>query len=221
MTCSLAFGTCFNEKHLGYSCTRKTTLSCLRRKWQECSPDREITPMSLSAALPEIRLYSQQQQQAFGAQLAGILPKHAVIFLEGDLGTGKTTLVRGILRGFGWPGTVKSPTYTILEPYELPQQKLYHFDLYRLADAEELEYLGLRELLGEGLLFFEWPERGEAALPRADITVIIQHHGAARVLKFDIRNPQLRQRIASVINKFPTSPLVPDRESLGKGETEV
>ena len=153
---------------------------------------------------PEIRLHSQQQQEAFGAKLARVLPKHAVIFLEGELGAGKTTLVRGILRGFGWAGTVKSPTYTILEPYELPQQNLYHLDLYRLADAEELEYLGLRELLGEGLLFFEWPERGEALLPPADITVNIQHEKSGRVLTFIIRDPQLQHQIAALIKNFPS-----------------
>jgi len=163
--------------------------------------------MSSSPTHPEIRLHSQQQQEAFGAQLAGVLPKHAVIFLEGELGAGKTTLVRGILRGFGWSGTVKSPTYTILEPYELPQQNLYHFDLYRLADAEELEYLGLRELLGEGLLFFEWPERGEALLPPADISVNIQHEKSGRVLKFIVRDPQLQHQIAVLIKNFPNSPL--------------
>ena len=151
---------------------------------------------------PKIKLHSQQQQEAFGALLAGVLPKHAVIFLEGELGAGKTTLVRGILRGFGWSGTVKSPTYTILEPYELPQQNLYHFDLYRLADAEELEYLGLRELLGEGLLFFEWPERGEVLLPAADIIVNIQHEKSARVLKFKIRDPHLQHQIAAIIQSF-------------------
>ena len=160
--------------------------------------------MNHPAILSEIKLYSQQQQETFGALLAGVLPKHAVIFLEGELGAGKTTLVRGILRGFGWAGTVKSPTYTILEPYELPQQNLYHFDLYRLADAEELEYLGLRELLGEGLLFFEWPERGEALLPPADITVNIQHEKSGRVLKFTIRDLQLQHQITALIKNFPS-----------------
>jgi tRNA threonylcarbamoyladenosine biosynthesis protein TsaE len=168
--------------------------------------------MSHPATHPEIKLHSQQQQEAFGALLAGLLPKHAVIFLEGELGTGKTTLVRGILRGFGWSGTVKSPTYTILEPYELPQQNLYHFDLYRLADAEELEYLGLRDLLGEGLLFFEWPERGEALLPAADITVNIQHEMSGRVLKFTILNSQLQYQIAALIKRFLNRPLSPRGE---------
>lgn len=162
--------------------------------------------------LPGIKLHSQQQQESFGAQLAGVLPQHAVIFLNGDLGAGKTTLVRGILRGFGWSGTVKSPTYTLLEPYELPQQKLYHFDLYRLADAEELEYLGLREFLGEGLLLFEWPERGAAMLPAADIKVNIQHEKAGRVLEFDVRDSQLRRQIISLINNFPNENFSTSRE---------
>ena len=160
--------------------------------------------MSSIPSSTEIKLHSQQQQEAFGVLLAGVLPKHAVIFLEGELGAGKTTLVRGILRGFGWSGTVKSPTYTILEPYELAQKNLYHFDLYRLADAEELEYLGLRELLGEGLLFFEWPERGEALLPPADIIVNIQHEQSGRVLKFTVRNPQLKHQITEQIKNFPS-----------------
>ncbi|MEN8214704.1 MAG: tRNA (adenosine(37)-N6)-threonylcarbamoyltransferase complex ATPase subunit type 1 TsaE [Pseudomonadota bacterium] len=168
--------------------------------------------MPHSSTDPEIRLHSQQQQEAFGAQLAAVLPKQAVIFLEGELGAGKTTLVRGILRGFGWQGTVKSPTYTILEPYELAQQKLYHFDLYRLADAEELEYLGLRELLGEGLLIFEWPERGEALLPQPDIIVNIRHDNLARVLKLKVNDPQLQHRIAAITKHFPKDPLSPGGE---------
>jgi tRNA threonylcarbamoyladenosine biosynthesis protein TsaE len=159
---------------------------------------------------PRIMLSSQQQQEAFGAALAAVLPEHAVIFLVGELGAGKTTLVRGILRGFGWTGTVKSPTYTLLEPYELQRRKLYHFDLYRLADAEELEYLGMRELVGAGVLLFEWPERGAGLLPPADITVNIEHRQAGRVLTFQVENPQLQQHVAAVITSFehglPASP---------------
>lgn len=160
--------------------------------------------------LPGITLSSQQQQEAFGAALAAVLPRQAVIFLVGELGAGKTTLVRGILRGFGWTGAVKSPTYTLLEPYELQQRNVYHFDLYRLADAEELEYLGMRELIGAGVLLFEWPERVEGALPAADITVNIEHLQAGRVLTFNVQNPQLQRRVAAVITSFehelPASP---------------
>lgn len=159
---------------------------------------------------PRITLRSQQQQEAFAAALAAVLPRHVVIFLVGELGAGKTTLVRGILRGFGWSGTVKSPTYTLLEPYELQQRNVYHFDLYRLADAEELEYLGIRELIDAGMLLFEWPDRGEGLLPAADITINIEHLQCGRVLTFTVENPQLQQRVAAVITSFehglPASP---------------
>lgn len=97
------------------------------------------------------------------------------IYLEGSLGAGKTTLARGWLAGMGHPGRVKSPTYTLLEPYALPAgPDLAHLDLYRLADPEELEFLGLRELAGSGQwLLIEWPEKGTGHLPPADAVVQI------------------------------------------------
>lgn len=113
---------------------------------------------------------------------ADILAKHASplrVYLEGDLGAGKTTLVRGALRALGHRGPVKSPTYTLIEPYEAGGQRLYHLDLYRLSDPGELEYLGLRELLAEpAWVFIEWPERGRPWLPPADLTVRIAVTGA-------------------------------------------
>ncbi len=134
----------------------------------------------------QIRLDSEQQQQDFGAQLGRLLPSVAeegfVIYLKGDLGAGKTTLVRGMLRGLGWQKAVKSPTYTIMEPYELDIISLYHFDLYRLADPEELDYLGLRDMVGHGVLVFEWPERGSSGLPPADLLIEITHCQQAREL---------------------------------------
>jgi tRNA threonylcarbamoyladenosine biosynthesis protein TsaE len=125
-----------------------------------------------------------------------------VVFLEGDLGAGKTTLVRGILRGLGWSGNVKSPTYTIVEPYELDGVNLYHFDLYRLADAEELEYLGLREMLGHGMLLFEWPERGEGFLPEPDCVIRIAHKQQGRALAIETDDPALQQRLEAAIDDF-------------------
>ena len=123
---------------------------------------------------------------ALAAELArrrGLAP--ALIHLEGDLGAGKTTFVRGYLRGLGHEGPVRSPTYTLIEPYTLPQGSLYHLDLYRLADSEELEYLGLRELLGsQALLFVEWPERGAGWLPPPDLRIEIRHHPQGRILTF-------------------------------------
>ena len=93
-------------------------------------------------------------------------PASLIVYLKGDLGAGKTTLVRGFLRGLGYKGTVKSPTYTLIEPYRIAGKSICHLDLYRLADAEELEYLGVRDLLQEEtVLLIEWPERGEGVLP--------------------------------------------------------
>ena len=124
----------------------------------------------------EIEVDSPEQQEQIGATLANICPASCVIYLEGDLGAGKTTLVRGFLRGLGYQGAVKSPTYTLMEPYEIDGHNYYHFDLYRLADPEELEYLGLRDLLsGDAVLLFEWPERGVGELPQGDLLIHIQH----------------------------------------------
>ena len=104
-----------------------------------------------------------------------------LIFLEGDLGAGKTTLVRGLLRGLGHRGPVRSPTYTLVESFELPAARIHHLDLYRLADAEELEYLGIRDLLdGDSLVLVEWPERGAGVLPEPDLSVRIAQHGSGR-----------------------------------------
>ena len=117
---------------------------------------------------------------ALGAQLA-TLPRPQVVYLYGDLGAGKTTLVRGVLRALGYGGAVRSPTYTLLERYELDELVIVHFDLYRLADPEELHALGLRELLEEAsMLFFEWPERGEGLLPPATLTLRFDLEGEGR-----------------------------------------
>ena len=130
-----------------------------------------------------IRLYGQAAQIAFGQRIAVHLRPPCTLYLQGDLGTGKTTLVRGILRGLGHIGPVRSPTYTLIEPYELGAMCLCHLDLYRLGDPEELEYLGLRDLLdGRSLLLVEWPERGRGVLSSPDLVVHIEHAGEARSL---------------------------------------
>lgn len=119
--------------------------------------------------------------EALGAQLAGCATGGLVVHLKGDLGAGKTTLVRGFLRGLGHGGSVRSPTYTLVEPYEFPDRRVYHLDLYRLGDPEELEWIGIRDLLdADSQALIEWPERGHGVLPPADLEVQIDYHESGR-----------------------------------------
>ncbi|TVQ94696.1 MAG: tRNA (adenosine(37)-N6)-threonylcarbamoyltransferase complex ATPase subunit type 1 TsaE [Chromatiaceae bacterium] len=123
-------------------------------------------------------------QHAWGGRLAAALAgRPGVIYLQGELGVGKTTLVRGLLHALGHRGPVRSPTYTLIEPYETLTPPVWHLDLYRLGDAGELEYLGLADLLdGRSLLLIEWPERGAGALPAADLRVQLDYAGNGRRL---------------------------------------
>lgn len=128
---------------------------------------------------------------ALGAALAQAVQAPCILFLKGDLGAGKTTLARGFLRGKGYVGPVRSPTYTLVEPYPLVHETVYHLDLYRLADAEELEYLGLRDMLQvQNILLIEWPERGEGWLPGVDLELQILHQQDGRNVVLKAKSPE-------------------------------
>lgn len=128
-----------------------------------------------------LHLVDEQATADFAATLARHLRGGFVIFLQGQLGSGKTTLVRGILRSLGHVGAVKSPTYTLVEPYEMSGFSVYHFDLYRLGDPEELELLGIRDYFNsDSVALIEWPQCGQGFLPAPDLELQLQVKGKAR-----------------------------------------
>ena len=134
------------------------------------------TPESLVIDLPE-----EAATLAMGAALGKGIAAGAVLYLRGELGAGKTTLCRGLLRALGHAGNVKSPTYTLVVPYQLEGRHVHHFDLYRLSDPEELEYLGIRDYVQTGaVLLIEWPERGCGHLPAADLEIELSLHDGGR-----------------------------------------
>lgn len=131
------------------------------------------------------RFSSEAETLAFGQVLAERFQRGGVVYLHGDLGVGKTTLVRGILRAFGYQGRVKSPSYGLIESYEFDDLSVHHLDLYRLGDGEEITYLGLEDLFnGPTLLLIEWAEKGQGYLPPATHRIQIQDaEPEARILE--------------------------------------
>lgn len=126
-------------------------------------------------------LHSTEATEQFGAALWTLLPEKGLVFLRGDLGAGKTTLVRGFLRAAGFTGAVKSPTFTLVEEYTIGERKIFHFDLYRLSDPEELEWIGIRDYFDQNsLCFIEWAERGEGFLPDPDMIISLTVEGLGR-----------------------------------------
>lgn len=117
---------------------------------------------------------SEQQTEQIGHNLSQHLNPGLQIHLNGDLGAGKSVIVRGIIKGFGYDGGVQSPTFTLVEPYSFEQFTIYHFDFYRLEDAQELEMIGFREYLNAtDVCIIEWPQRAQSLLPVADVVIDI------------------------------------------------
>lgn len=143
-------------------------------------------------------LADETQLLEFGHSLAQVLQQQlannpsaaCVIYLNGELGAGKTTLTRSIVRAFGHQGNVKSPTYTLVEEYHLPPYALYHFDLYRLSDPEELEFMGIRDYFRpQTVCLLEWASRGEGMIPTADLIIQIDYAESGRHIQLQPQTP--------------------------------
>lgn len=141
-----------------------------------------------------IDLENEVATEAFAARIAQLISQQAnahgksaqTLYLKGDLGAGKTTFSRGFIQSLGHTGAVKSPTYTLVEPYELGAWRIFHFDLYRLSDPEELEYMGIRDYFdSDTLCLVEWPERGFGILPTADLVITLRPAASGRTAEIE------------------------------------
>jgi tRNA threonylcarbamoyladenosine biosynthesis protein TsaE len=157
-----------------------------------------------------------------GRALAPVLTPGMVVTLAGDLGAGKTTLVRGVLRAMDIEGAIKSPTYTLVEPYAVSSLYLYHFDFYRLKDPEEWEAAGFREYFGKhAICLVEWPERARGLLPHADLELVLTISDPGRMLSATALTAQAEPcidaltRSTSGASPPPGSPLSAGASSAG------
>jgi len=127
-------------------------------------------------------VHDEAEMLELGSVLASVIPPVlTVIFLQGPLGAGKTTLVRGVLRSLGHTGKVKSPTYTLVEPYTIANRSVFHFDFYRVEHPQELEHIGVGDyFVAPALCLVEWPDKAAAVIPPADIICYLEFHSAGR-----------------------------------------
>lgn len=166
-------------------------------------------------------LADDTQTERLGRALAASCPPRAVVHLQGDLGAGKSTLVRALLRALGVEGTIRSPTYTLVEPYQLAEGgRALHLDLYRIGGAGELEFLGLDDPAGVVLWLVEWPERGAGALPAPDLEVHLALSGTGRNVRLEPGTPAGQSWLAGAnlngqLRSFPESG--PEEGAAGHG----
>jgi tRNA threonylcarbamoyladenosine biosynthesis protein TsaE len=131
-----------------------------------------------------MRLNDEAETLACGARFAAQLQAGVVVYMHGNLGAGKTTFVRGMLQGLGYAGKVKSPTYTLVEPYDFFNYTVYHFDLYRFTSEEEWDAAGFRDYFNpQSICVIEWPEKASELLPPADIEIRLTMDGYGRQLQ--------------------------------------
>jgi tRNA threonylcarbamoyladenosine biosynthesis protein TsaE len=161
--------------------------------------------LSLNAVLPD-----EAATLALGAALAPALVPGIVVHLRGDLGVGKTTLVRGLLRALGHQGPVKSPTYTLVEVYEVSRLHLHHFDFYRFHDPREWIDAGFRESFnGRNVSLVEWPERAAGLLPPPDVEITLAVSGSGRSASLQANSPTGVQCLQQSVSRFPLSSPTP------------
>jgi len=152
----------------------------------------------------ECFIADEQEQIALAKRVAKYLSTSFVMLLKGNLGVGKTTFARGFIQASGFDGIVKSPTYTLVEPYPISHNRMcYHFDLYRLADAEELEFIGARDYFNNtDVCLIEWPEKAEGFLPPADWICEFSHHDEGRNLQISAITEKGKELMLRVFSNF-------------------
>jgi tRNA threonylcarbamoyladenosine biosynthesis protein TsaE len=160
--------------------------------------------------LIQLPLPDEAATLALGARLAPLVAPGWVVYLEGDLGAGKTTLVRGMLRGLGYPGRVKSPTYTLIEVHTLSELHWFHLDFYRLHRAEEYLDAGLDEyFVGHGVCLVEWPDKAAPYLPSADLRIALAVVGSGRAVRIEAssaRGQACLTNLAAAVATFSNTP---------------